>query len=58
MRASPVALSLLVLVLAESPARADVVELKDGRRVEGTFRGASPAIVAIEVGGRTTTFPF
>ena len=58
MRASPVARSLLVLVLAASPARADVVELKDGRRVEGTFRGASPAIVAIEVGGRTTTFPF
>lgn len=60
MRASPVARSVLalVLVLVAGPAHADVVELKDGRRVEGTFRGASPAIVAVEVGGRTMTFPF
>src|SRR5215471_934220 len=46
-----------VLMLARC-AHADVVELKDGRRVEGTFKGASPAIVAIDVAGRTVTFPF
>ena len=48
----------LAVLLVVTAAAADVVELKDGRRVEGTFKGASPAIVAIDVGGRTVTFEF
>ena len=35
---------------------ADVVELKTGRRVEGTLKQATPASVSIEVGGQTITF--
>lgn len=49
---------LLAVFLIGAPAFADIVELKDGRRVEGTFRGASSAIVAIDVDGRTQTFEF
>ena len=49
MRLSLAAGSVLALVVAHS-ARADVVELKDGRRMERTFKGASPAIVALDVG--------
>jgi hypothetical protein len=44
---------LAILMTVAAPACADVVELKDGRRLEGTFKGASPAVVAIDVGGRT-----
>jgi hypothetical protein len=58
MRAPVLARSVLVLLTLARCAYADVVELKDGRRMEGTFKGASPAIVAIDVGGRTVTFPF
>ena len=54
----PTLAALLVLVLLGAPASADVVELKDGRRFEGKFKGASSAIVAIDVGGRTVTFEF
>jgi hypothetical protein len=45
--------ALAILMTVAAPACADVVELKDGRRLEGTFKGASPAVVAIDVGGRT-----
>ena len=58
MRASLAAGSLLALLAIARCTHADVVELKDGRRMEGTFKGASPAIVALDVAGRTVTFPF
>src|SRR5262245_7081297 len=48
----------LASLLVAAGAAADVVELKDGRRIEGKFKGASSAIVAIDVGGRTVTFEF
>jgi len=35
---------------------ADVIELKTGQRVEGTLKQATPASVAVEVGGQTITF--
>ena len=35
---------------------ADVVELKTGQRIEGTFKGADDASVRIEVGGQVVTF--
>jgi len=58
MRTRVLACSVLGLLMLAPCAHADVVELKDGRRMEGTFKGASPAIVAIDVAGRTVTFPF
>ena len=58
MRTRVLARFVLGLLMLARCAYADVVELKDGRRMEGTFKGASPAIVAIDVGGRTVTFPF
>jgi len=55
MRTSIVALALLSLT-ATAPSWADVVELKTGQRIEGTFRQAGPSGVVIEVGGQTITF--
>ena len=46
----------LVMLLAASPALADVIELKTGQRVEGTLKQATPASVSVEVGGQTITF--
>lgn len=37
-------------------ARADVIELRTGERVEGAFKGADAAAVRIEVDGRVLTF--
>jgi hypothetical protein len=36
----PTLAAFLALLLLGAPAFADVVELKDGRRVEGKFKGA------------------
>jgi hypothetical protein len=44
------------LFLVASLSRADVVELKTGQRVEGTFKEATSGGVVIEVGGQTITF--
>lgn len=55
MRTATVALMVLSL-MAVAPSRADVVELKTGQRVEGTFKQATPAGVVIEVGGQIITF--
>ena len=44
------------LIVFISLASADVVELKTGQRVEGTFKQATPAGIVIEVGGQTITF--
>lgn len=49
------AASLMVLIAA-LPARADVVELQNGQRVEGTLKQATPTSVSVEVGGQTITF--
>lgn len=48
----------LVLLLGThmSTASADVIELKTGQRIEGTLKQATPASVAVEVGGQTITF--
>jgi len=51
------AAALLLLPLAPAPpADADVVELRTGERVEGTFKGADDETVRIEVAGRVLTF--
>jgi len=55
MRAIIIAL-VACLSLGTAFAWADVVELKTGQRVEGTFKLATPAGVVIEVGGQTITF--
>jgi hypothetical protein len=56
MRVTMAAVIVSVVVSLGAPALADVLELKDGRRIEGKLKGASPAIVAIDVGGRTMVF--
>jgi hypothetical protein len=50
------AVLLVAALAAASPASADVVELRSGERVEGTFKGADETAVRIEVGGRVVTF--
>jgi len=55
MRTSILALALLSLT-ATASAWADVVELKTGQRIEGTFKQATPAGVVIEVGGQAIRF--
>jgi len=53
---SAVVLVLAFIALGAALARADVIELTDGGRVEGTLKEATPAGVAIEVGGQTIRF--
>src|SRR5262249_28552807 len=43
-------------LFAAAPVSADVVELRNGQRLEGTFKGADETAVRIEVGGRVMTF--
>ena len=52
------ALALLLLSITVAPvaAHADVVELKSGQKIEGTFKGADDVAVKIEVGGQTVAF--
>ena len=47
---------LLVSSISVPPVWADVVELRNGQRVEGTFQGADDSAVRIEVGGHIMTF--
>jgi len=48
---------LLSLILAlVVVAYADVIELKNGQKIEGAFKGADASAVKIEVGGQTITF--
>ena len=58
MRVTIAAVIVSLVVSLGAAALADVLELKDGRRIEGKLKGASPAIVAIDVGGRTMIFEF
>jgi hypothetical protein len=44
------------LLLASMVAAADIVELKSGERIEGTFKGANDVSVRIESSGRLLTF--
>ena len=46
----------MLFILSIGASWADVVELRTGERVEGTFKQATPAGVMIEVGGQTLTF--
>ena len=47
---------MVALLVLPSVAAADIVELKTGRRVEGTFKGADEAAVRIEVRGQLLAF--
>jgi hypothetical protein len=47
---------LPVSSISVPPVWADVVELRNGQRVEGTFQGADDRAVRIEVGGHIMTF--
>lgn len=47
---------IVMSLLTVAPVLADVVELKTGQRVEGTFKQATQAGIVIEVGGQTITF--
>jgi hypothetical protein len=47
---------LAVSLVSVSPVSADVIELRTGERVEGTFKGADDSAVRIEVDGRLVTF--
>jgi len=49
-------LAVAWMLLGPSPVLADVLELADGTRVEGTLREATPAGVTIEVGGQSVRF--
>jgi hypothetical protein len=44
-----------ILMILSAVARADVVELKDGKKLEGTVKQVTPAGVVIDVGGKDTT---
>ena len=46
----------LVSFMSVPLVSADVVELRNGQRVEGTFKGADDSAVRIEVDGRIVTF--
>jgi hypothetical protein len=47
---------LFVSLLSVPPVAADVIELRTGERVEGTFKGADDSAVRIEIDGRIVTF--
>ena len=47
----------LIFTLSPSLLLADVVELKTGERLEGTFKQANAAGVVIEVGGQAINMP-
>jgi hypothetical protein len=47
---------LAASLLSVPPVAADVIELRTGERVEGTFKGADDSAVRIEIDGRIVTF--
>ena len=47
---------LFASLLSVPPVAADVIELRTGERVEGTFKGADDSAVRIEIDGRLVTF--
>src|SRR5215813_11197612 len=58
-RVDPASLGVIVLSLTVSTTalHAEVVELRNGQRIEGKLQQATSAGVFIEVGGRALTFP-
>jgi hypothetical protein len=58
MRVTALGVVVCLILSLGGGASADVLELKDGRRIEGKLKGASPAVVAIDVAGRTVVFEF
>lgn len=54
---SPLAAGMFVIVLTASSFAAEVVELKNGQRVEGIFLQATTSSVVIEVRGQKITIP-
>jgi hypothetical protein len=59
MRLLTFTLVVLSLIASAPAASADVLELKTGERLEGTFKQASvPGGIVIEVGGQVITMPF
>lgn len=55
----PASLAVLAaaILVAATGAAADVLELRNGQRVEGKLQQATPAFVAIDVDGRIMTYP-
>jgi len=51
----PLAAVLAALAVAGPARAADVVELKDGKKVEGTLSSVTPAAVVVDVAGKPTT---
>jgi hypothetical protein len=56
MKSLMIAALLAVPLLSVPPVSADVIELRTGERVEGTFKGADDSAVRIEIDGRIVTF--
>jgi len=56
MKSLMIAALLAVPLLSVPPVSADVIELRTGERVEGTFKGADDSAVRIEIDGRLVTF--
>ena len=51
-----IAALLAVSLMSVPPVSADVIELRTGERVEGTFKGADDSAVRIEIDDRLVTF--
>ena len=51
-----IAALLFVSLMSVPPVSADVIELRTGERVEGTFKGADDSAVRIEIDDRIVTF--
>ena len=51
------AIPLIVSFALAASAAADVLETREGRAVEGTFRGATEQVIHFEVGGALQAFP-
>jgi hypothetical protein len=56
MKSLVIAALLFVSLGSVPPVSADVIELRTGQRVEGTFKGADDSAVRIEIDGRIVTF--
>jgi len=51
------AIPLIISFVLAASAAADVLETREGRAVEGTFRGATEQMIHFEVGGALQAFP-
>jgi hypothetical protein len=55
-RIGTVTLTVMLVGFSAAAAHADVVELKNGQRIEGALKQADQATVTVEVGGQIVTF--